>query len=81
MIVQIVVAILNALGALLPQLPGLIDQLRGHPELNDGGKAALELLDGRLAEHERKLAAARPLPVPEPRPTPNERPTPPGGEG
>ena len=70
MIVSLIVAILNALGALLPRLPGLISAVRGHPELNDGGKAALELLDGRLAEHERKLAETKPLPVPDPNPTP-----------
>lgn len=68
MIVNLIVAILNALGALLPQLPSLINEIRGHPELNGDGKAALELIDGRLAEHERKLAAMQPLPVPETKP-------------
>lgn len=70
MIATVLVALLNALGALLPQLPGLIEAVRGHPELNDGGKAALELFDGRLAEHERKLDAVKPLPVPDPEKTP-----------
>lgn len=69
MITTVFVFLLNALGALLPQLPGLIDAVRGHPELNDGGKAALEVFDGRLAEHERKLAATEPLPLPDPKPT------------
>lgn len=73
MIVTVVVAVLNALGALLPQLPGLIDTIKGHPELNDGGKVALGILDSHLAEHERKLAAAKPLPLPDPDPTPNAR--------
>lgn len=69
MIVTVIVAILNALGALLPQLPGLIDAIKGHPELNDGGKAVLTALDTRIAEHERKVDEAKPLPVPDPKPT------------
>lgn len=69
MIVTVIVAVLNALGALLPQLPSLINEIRGHPELNDNGKAALELIDNRLAEHERKLSVMQPLPIPDPKPT------------
>lgn len=70
MIVDIIVTVLNLLGKLLPQIPAIIDEIRGHPELNDNGKAALDLIDGRLAEHERKLAAAQPVPVPDEKPTP-----------
>lgn len=75
MIATVIVAVLNALGALLPQLPALIDSVRGHPQLSEDGKKALDLIDARLAEHERKLAAVKPLPVPDPAPTP----TSPGG--
>jgi hypothetical protein len=65
-IVTVIVGILNLLGALLPQLPGLIDSIKGHPELNDGGKAVLAALDSRIAEHERKADETAPLPVPVP---------------
>lgn len=65
MIVTLIVAILNALGAVLPQLPALIDSIKGHPELNDGGKAVLAALDTRIAEHERKLDETQPLPLPD----------------
>lgn len=67
MIAEVIVAILNALGTLLPQLPAFIESVRAHPKLDEGGKAALELIDGRLAEHERKLKAMEPLPLPPPK--------------
>ena len=69
MIQTVVVSLLNALGALLPSLPGLIESIRGSSDLSPEGRAVLERLDERIAEHERKLAAMGPLPVPDPKPT------------
>jgi hypothetical protein len=65
MIVSVIVAVLNALGALLPQLPGLIDEIRGHPNLNPAGKTALELTTTRVTVHEANLAHIEPLKLPE----------------
>jgi hypothetical protein len=62
--VAAVVAVLNVLGALLPQVPALIDEIRGHPELNDNGRAALALLDAKLAADDKAVQAVQPLPTP-----------------
>lgn len=59
--VAIVVAVLNFLGSLLPQLPAFIDEVRGHPALDDHGKAALALLD---IDEKAVDVAAQPLPTP-----------------
>lgn len=61
--VPVVVAVLNFVGSLLPQLPAFIDEVRGHPDLNDHGKAALALLDA----DEKAVEAVPLLPSPTPR--------------
>lgn len=66
MITTVIVALLNALGALLPSVPGIIDSIRGSADLSADGRALLERIDLRVAEHERKLDAIEPLPVPKP---------------
>jgi hypothetical protein len=69
MISTVIVSLLNALGALLPSLPALIDSIRGSADLSADGKVLLDKLDTRIAAHEAKLDATAPLPVPEPKPT------------
>jgi ribosomal protein S19E (S16A) len=66
-VATVIVSLLNALAALLPQLPGLIDRIRESDGLTAEGKALLDRIDDRIAEHERKLAATDPLPVPDPK--------------
>jgi hypothetical protein len=68
-IATVVTALLNALGALLPQLPGLVATIRESGQLSPDGAALLEKLELRIAQHEKKLAEMQPLPVPDPKPT------------
>lgn len=63
-VATVVVALLNALGALLPQLPGLISEIRGNSDLSDGGKKVLDLIDQRLVDDEKAVEAVQPLPTP-----------------
>lgn len=63
-VVTVIVVLLNALGKLLPEIPGLIDRIRESTELSADGKALLDRIDARIVEHERKLDAMKPLPVP-----------------
>lgn len=60
----VIVALLNALGALLPQVPGLIAEIRASSDLTDHGKAALALIDTRLVADEKAVDAVQPLPAP-----------------
>lgn len=54
----------NALGALLREVPGIVALIREHASLTDDGRALLDRIDARLAEHERRLDSIHPLPVP-----------------
>lgn len=61
----IIIAALNFLGSLLPQLPGLIDSIRASNDLSADGKALLDAMEARIEAHVARLpVSARPLPVP-----------------
>lgn len=65
-IVTVIVSLLNALGALLPQLPAFIESIRASSDLSADGRALLEHQTQVLLERKRKAEeiARHPLSVP-----------------
>lgn len=57
----VIIALLNGLGAVLPQLPALINELKGSANLSGDGKALLEQLAGKITEDEKAVEATSTL--------------------
>lgn len=68
---EIVTGLLNLLGAVGPELPALIAELKGSGggDLTDAGKAALDVLEQRVTADEAELDALPDLPMPAATPT------------
>lgn len=65
-IVTVVVSLINALAALMPQIGGLIERIRASNDLSADGRALLDAIEGGIDKHVRYLdEKSKPLPVPD----------------
>jgi hypothetical protein len=70
-IATVIVSLVNALAALLPQLPAFINSIRASSELSEDGRALLDAAEVTLLARKKRAEeiAANPLPIPDPKPT------------
>lgn len=70
-IATVIISLVNALAALLPQLPSFIESIRASRDLSADGRALLDAQEAVLLARKAKAEdiAAHPLPVPDTKPT------------
>jgi hypothetical protein len=68
-IVTVIISLLNALGALLPQIPAFIESIRDSGDLSADGLLLLEAAEARLLARKKRAEEIAANPLPDPKPT------------